>query len=132
MPAATRRVAVVTGGNRGIGREIVRQLAGRGLTVVLGARDPAEASRVAEELGGVDAGVLAHQLDVADASSVERLGAWVARELGRADVLVNNAGAYWAFHSASAADVEMVRGALDTNLLGAWRMSVALVPLMRR
>jgi NAD(P)-dependent dehydrogenase (short-subunit alcohol dehydrogenase family) len=132
MPAETVRVAVVTGGNRGIGREIARQLAGRGIRVVLTARNQVEAEAVADELGGAKAGVLAHQLDITDDSSVRRIGEWTARELGHADVLVNNAGAYWTHHSAAAADVEVVRGALDTNLLGAWRMCVALIPLMRR
>jgi NAD(P)-dependent dehydrogenase (short-subunit alcohol dehydrogenase family) len=131
MPADDRRVAVVTGANRGIGHEIVRQLAERGILAVLTARDPAEAAAAATGLGGPDAGVLAHQLDVTDDSSVRRLADWVTGELGRADILVNNAGGHWFHHSAADADISLVEGALATNLVGAWRMCTALVPLMR-
>jgi NAD(P)-dependent dehydrogenase (short-subunit alcohol dehydrogenase family) len=131
MPPEDRRVAVVSGANRGIGREIVRQLAGRGITAVLTARDAAAAAAAAEELGGPEAGVLAHQLDVTDDASVRELTEWVTAELGRADILVNNAGAHWTHHSAADADIALVRDALDINLVGAWRMCAALVPLMR-
>jgi len=132
MPSEPGRVAVVTGANRGIGREIARQLAERDITVVLTARDGQAAVTTAEELGGAVAGALPHQLDIDDDASVRRLAQWVEAELGRADILVNNAGAYWIHHAASDADIAMVKGALDTNLLGAWRMSIALIPLMRR
>jgi NAD(P)-dependent dehydrogenase (short-subunit alcohol dehydrogenase family) len=131
MPSDGPRVAVVTGGNRGIGREIVRQLAGRGITTVLTARDAAAAAAAAEELGGADAGVLAHQLDITDDASVRRVAEWVVQELGRVDILVNNAGGFWTYHSASDADIRLVQEALDTNLVGAWRMCTALIPPMR-
>jgi NAD(P)-dependent dehydrogenase (short-subunit alcohol dehydrogenase family) len=130
MPSEDRRVAVVTGANRGIGREIVRQLAGRGITAVLTARDGDAAATAAEELGGPGAGVLAHQLDITDDASVRRLAGWVTAEMGRADILVNNAGGYWTYHSAADADIAMVRDALDLNCAGAWRMCTALIPLM--
>ena len=73
-------MAVVTGANRGIGREIVRQLAGRAITAVLTARDGAAADTAAGELGGPGAGVLAHQLDVTDDASVRRLADWVVAD----------------------------------------------------
>ena len=122
-------VAVVSGGNRGIGREVCRQLAARGHTVVLGSRDPA---RGEEAAAGLEGDVLARQLDVADPDSVDRLGEAVRSELGRVDVLVNNAGVLGdTGATAGGADLDEVRRTLETNLFGAWRLSQALLPLLR-
>src|SRR3712207_9208737 len=82
------RVALVSGGNRGIGLEICRQLAQGGLTVVMGSRDEENGRRAAEGLPG---NVVVRQLDVSDGESVDRLASFVEGELGRLDVLVNNA-----------------------------------------
>ena len=77
-------VALVSGGNRGIGLEVSRQLAERGITVVMGARD-AEQGR--EAAAGLPDGVVVHQLDVADPESVERLARSVEEEFGRLEGL---------------------------------------------
>jgi NAD(P)-dependent dehydrogenase (short-subunit alcohol dehydrogenase family) len=126
-----RRVALVSGGNRGIGREIARQLAGLGYTVAIGSRDLARGRQAAEELGDH---VVAFQLDVTDAKSIERCIAAVGEEFGRLDVLVNNAGVSGGGWSTSAVDIDLdeVREVLDTNLFGAWRLTQAALPLMRR
>jgi len=134
MPAAeTTRVALVTGANRGIGLEIARQLADAGLEVVIGARDEAKARRAAEVLWdeGLDA-VHPRVVDVAEGGSVRRLAERVARDLGRVDVLVNNAGVYLdRGQSALAPDLDVVRRTLETNTLGALRTAAAFVPGMR-
>jgi NAD(P)-dependent dehydrogenase (short-subunit alcohol dehydrogenase family) len=126
-----RRVALVSGGNRGIGREIARQLAGLGNTVVIGSRDLARGKEVAEELGE---DVTALQLDVTDNESIERCIAAVGDEFDRLDVLVNSAGVIGGGWSTSAVDIDLdeVREVLDTNLFGAWRLTQAALPLMRR
>lgn len=125
---ASPRVAVVTGATRGIGREVARRLAELGLLVVLGARDDERGRAVAEELG---AGVRSHQLDVTDAESVARLAAWLEAEHGRCDVLVNNAGInYDTGQRAGGADLRVVEETLATNVVGAWRATVALLGLM--
>ncbi|OEL23617.1 (+)-neomenthol dehydrogenase [Dichanthelium oligosanthes] len=88
----TTRIAVVTGGNKGIGFEVCRQLAGNGVTVVLTARDEARGAAAVEklrELGLSD--VLFHQLDIADAPSIARLADFLKNCFGRLDILVNNA-----------------------------------------
>jgi NAD(P)-dependent dehydrogenase (short-subunit alcohol dehydrogenase family) len=127
MPEA-RPVAVVTGGNRGLGREVCRQLAGRGYAVVLAARDIDKGHRAAAELG-----VSACQLDVADADSVREASRWVAGEIGRCDVLVNNAAIlYDTWARASSANLDEVRAGIETNLLGSWRTALAFLPLLRR
>jgi NAD(P)-dependent dehydrogenase (short-subunit alcohol dehydrogenase family) len=131
--ATESQVAVVSGANRGIGLEVVRQLASRGFAAILGSRDPAKgaaaAARLAED--GVEAVPL--QLDVADQRSVERLAGEVDRRYGRLDVLVNNAAVHYdTWQGAADADLGVVREALETNLFGAWRLSQALLPMLRR
>jgi NAD(P)-dependent dehydrogenase (short-subunit alcohol dehydrogenase family) len=128
-----RPVAVVTGANRGIGREVVRRLAGEGWLAVLGARDPARGAAAAAELGGRDAGVVACALDVASEPSVAAAARFVAGELGRCDALVNNAAIdYDTDARATTADLARVHRALETNLFGAWRTALAFLPLLRR
>jgi len=84
------RVAVVTGGNRGIGLEICRQLASNGVLVVLTARDEEKGSQAAEELqrSGLS-DVIFHRLDVADRSSMTQLAEFVKAKFGKLDILVS-------------------------------------------
>jgi NAD(P)-dependent dehydrogenase (short-subunit alcohol dehydrogenase family) len=128
-----RPVAVVTGANRGIGREVVRQLAGAGFVAVLGSRDEARGRAAAEELGGEAAGVVPCALDVADDASVRAAARRVETELGRCDALVNNAAIdYDTDARATTADLDRVHRAMETNLFGAWRAALAFLPLLRR
>jgi NAD(P)-dependent dehydrogenase (short-subunit alcohol dehydrogenase family) len=124
-----RAVAVVTGANRGIGREVVRQLAEHGFLVVLGARDRAAGERAAREMDPSGQRVIARQLDV---TSDDDVGA-LADELDRVDVLVNNAAIlYDTWARGVGADLDELRAALETNLLGAWRMVNAFAGHLRR
>lgn len=124
------RVALVSGGNRGIGLEICRQLADKGYTVILGSRDETQGREAAEKLDG---DVHARQLDISDEESVKRLAESIEEEFGRLDVLVNNAGISNDHgQSGVEADLDRVREALEANLFGAWRLSEAAIPLMRR
>jgi NAD(P)-dependent dehydrogenase (short-subunit alcohol dehydrogenase family) len=124
-----RPVAVVTGGNRGIGLEVCRQLAAGGYAVVLGSRDVGKGEQAAARLDGV----AACALDVADDRSVDAAGAWVADRFGRCDALVNNAAIlYDTWAHAASADLGEVHDAVETNLFGAWRTTLALLPLLRR
>jgi NAD(P)-dependent dehydrogenase (short-subunit alcohol dehydrogenase family) len=120
-------VALVTGANRGIGLEVCRQLAQRGFAVLLGARDRAKGARAARQLGAPNITPL--QLDVADPGSVRA----AAAGLGRLDVLVNNAAIlYDTWQSGVDADLDEVREAFETNVLGAWRVAQAAIPLLRQ
>jgi len=124
------RVALVSGGNRGIGLEICRQLAERDITVVMGSRDEEKGRAAAERLEG---SVVAYQLDVSDAESVDRMAAFLEDEFGRLDVLVNNAGiSNDEGQRGVDADLDRVREALEANLLGAWRLCEVAIPLMQR
>jgi len=130
MPPTT--LALVTGANRGIGREIVRQLAGKGISTILAARDKAKADSAARELAG-GAHILPRELDVTDTGSVQRLAESVASEFGKLDILVNNAGILLD-EKASAVNIDMalVQETLATNLLAAWRVAQACVPLLKK
>ncbi len=114
-------VALVTGAAHGIGFEVCRRLAERGMTVILTARAPEKAEAAAEQLAGDGLDVRPRALDVSDDGSVRALAAELEREFGRLDVLVNNAAAYtdWS-EIASTADLGAARAVLETNLLGRW------------
>ena len=128
--AENGRVALVSGGNRGIGLEICRQLADRGIAVILGSRDEAGGKEAAQNLSG---NVAVHRLDVADEGSVDRLASFVEDEFGRLDILVNNAGISNDHGQRGIdADLDRVRAALEANLFGAWRLCVMAIPLMQR
>ena len=129
------RIALVSGGNRGIGYEIVRQLARLGHTVILGARDPEKGQAAERALAArVSGRVVARQLDVVDAQGINNLSRQVTKEFGRLDILVNNAAVHYdTWQTATQADIEgIVRESFETNVFGAWRMIEAFVPLMQR
>ncbi|GGV97598.1 short-chain dehydrogenase [Streptomyces gelaticus] len=127
-------VSLVTGGNRGIGRETARQLAGLGHAVLLSARRPEDAERAVADLApGVPGTLLPCRLDVTDADDIHAIARRVEEEFGRLDVLVNNAAInYDTSQRAVSADLHEVRHTLETNLFGAWRTAQAFLPLLRR
>jgi NAD(P)-dependent dehydrogenase (short-subunit alcohol dehydrogenase family) len=132
MASKRARVAVVTGGNRGIGLEVCRELARRGLRVVLASRDRHRGESAAAELAAAGLDVRPRELDITDPASVGELSAWLERELGGADVLVNNA----AILLEEDGDVlhipeEAFRRSFDTNVMGALRLCQTIVPGMR-
>jgi NAD(P)-dependent dehydrogenase (short-subunit alcohol dehydrogenase family) len=123
------RVALVSGGNRGIGLEVCRQLDKRGYTVVMGSRD-GEKGRIAAE--GQEWNVIPQQLDVADAGSVDRMAVFIEEEFGQLDILVNNAGiSNDEGQRGVDADLDRVKESLEANLFGAWRLCEMAIPLMR-
>ena len=123
-----QRVALVTGANRGLGLEIVTQLARLGLLVVPTARDADSAAAVAHALTASGLQAVPGVLDVTSDASVGALQTAVLGHLGRIDVLVNNAGIGHDFgRPAAGADLALVEDHLRTNLLGSWRVSNAFV-----
>jgi NAD(P)-dependent dehydrogenase (short-subunit alcohol dehydrogenase family) len=129
----TAKTALVTGGNRGIGIEVCRQLAARGFVVLLTARDAAKARSAAERLAEVGT-VEPLAMDVADGPSIQRAAAEVASRHGYLHVLVNNAGInYDTWETVENADINgTVMETITTNLLGAWRVCQAFLPLLRK
>jgi NAD(P)-dependent dehydrogenase (short-subunit alcohol dehydrogenase family) len=128
-----RRVALVTGANRGLGLEIARQLAERGHHVVMGARTRDSGERAAQQLRDLGCSASAVELDVTDSRSITDAVATAIQEHGSIDVLVNNAGIALdgPDHRPSDPRFETVRTSLDTNLFGAWECARAVLPSMR-
>jgi NAD(P)-dependent dehydrogenase (short-subunit alcohol dehydrogenase family) len=118
-------VALVTGANKGIGKEIVRQLAEAGLTVYAGSRDAARGERAVAEIGG-GAGLVV--LDVTDEASI----AAAAREIGALDILVNNAGISGDATTADREDTGTFRRIYETNVFGVVAVTNAFLPALRR
>ncbi|HET7234110.1 MAG TPA: SDR family oxidoreductase [Longimicrobium sp.] len=130
MAGDRKRVALVTGGNRGIGLETCRQLARLGYRVVLGARDVDRGDAAARGLLS-EGEVMARRVDVTDFAGLRALAAELERELGGVDVLVNNA-AVLLDEGVGVLDVDIAtaRETLETNLLGALAACRAFVPGM--
>ncbi|MFB2580007.1 SDR family oxidoreductase [Herbiconiux sp. P15] len=131
-------IILVTGGNKGIGREIAAQLAQLGHTVIIGARSLERGEEAASALRAAGGQITAVALDVTDPASVAAAAEQVEAEYGRLDALVNNAGishqpgADFAGQVPRTADVDHVRAVFETNLFGVITVTSAFLPLLRR
>ena len=124
------KTAIVTGANRGLGLEVVRQLAEQGMRVILTSRSEGGAAGAKQMEGG---NIIYHQLDVADARSIQTLAAYVEAKIGTVDVIINNAGIHYdTFQNTLTADFEIVEEAWRVNTLGPWRVTQALYPALRK
>ncbi|MFJ5776455.1 SDR family NAD(P)-dependent oxidoreductase [Streptomyces sp. NPDC093094] len=131
MSRSRTRTALVTGGNRGIGLEICRQLLEAGHDVVLAARDEARGRSAARGLKGAEGSVRVEQLDVTSRESVTDCATRLAADGVDIDILVNNAGVYPTDSFFSLSE-DTFREALDVNLMGAFHASQTFVPAMTR
>ncbi|WP_350278185.1 SDR family oxidoreductase [Kribbella sp. HUAS MG21] len=128
----TQKIALVTGANKGIGKEIARQLGQRGFTVLAGSRDLERGELAVKELvaEGLDAAAL--QLEVTDAASVRAAAEQVHTTYGRLDVLVNNAAIIPEGDDAvSRIGTDVLRSAFETNVIGLVDVTQAFLPLLR-
>ncbi|NJM10511.1 MAG: SDR family oxidoreductase [Synechococcaceae cyanobacterium SM1_2_3] len=140
---SSKPVAVVTGANRGIGLETVRQLAQRDIRVILTSRNAAKGEMALEKLLTEGLDVLFQPLDVASENSVAELGAFIHSRCGRVDILVNNAGIFLDRHGTEEADASGATSVLTaslntltltlkTNLYGPMLLAQELTPLMKQ
>lgn len=133
-------VALVTGANKGIGLQIAKDLAARGLTVLIGSRDLARGEAAAKAVG---AGARALQLDVTSRASIAAAAERIRSELGRLDVLVNNAGISSTAEPGTSLEkvlggsrpsvvaLEELRTVFETNVFGVVAVTQAMLPLLR-
>ncbi|MPV37269.1 SDR family oxidoreductase [Georgenia subflava] len=135
------KVALVTGANKGIGRAAAEQLAGLGMTVLLGARDPGRGETAAATLRDAGHGAHAITVDVTDPATVQAAAQAVEERFGHLDVLINNAGITGSGQVApadaldqvpSSVDLDMVRRVFETNVFGVIAVTNAMLPLLRR
>jgi NAD(P)-dependent dehydrogenase (short-subunit alcohol dehydrogenase family) len=134
------RVALITGANQGVGLQVARELAANGLTVLVGSRNFDRGEAAAKEIGP---GAVALQLDVTDGDSIAAAAERIRQEIGRLDLLVNNAGIsktterrlgspeYAASSQASNASLEEIRTVWETNVFGVLAVYQAMLPLLR-
>jgi len=129
-----RKIAVVTGANRGIGFEICRQLAAKGISVVLTSRDEAKGRMVVAQLRSQGLEIEFYQLDVTDTSGIQRLGGFLERKYGAADILINNAGIMADPKGTGMLGVQLqiIRTTMETNVYGPLILCRELIPLMRK
>lgn len=135
-----RRVALITGANKGIGLQIAKDLAGHGFTVLVGSRKLEDAEAAAQSIG---AAANAIQIDVTDKASIDAAAARIRNEFGRLDVLINNAGISHAgrpgrhfenlgdVNSLLTAPLDDVRTVFETNVFGVIAVTQAMLPLLR-
>jgi NAD(P)-dependent dehydrogenase (short-subunit alcohol dehydrogenase family) len=127
-----RKVAFITGANKGIGKEIARQLGKLGITVVIGARDKKKGEEAEKELRsqGIDAFYL--KLDVTKQSTIDAAVREIEKKFGKLDILVNNAGIAIDTGRPSTTDVDTLYRTYDTNVFGPFRMMKAFIPLLQK
>jgi NAD(P)-dependent dehydrogenase (short-subunit alcohol dehydrogenase family) len=124
----TKKVALVTGANKGLGFEIARQLGQQGFLVVLAARDAAKAETASATLCAENLHVRALKLDVTNADDIAQLPAFFEKEFGRLDVLVNNAGVN---EPEGEPRIGSLRQTFETNVFGVFAITEALTPLLK-
>lgn len=120
-------VTLITGANKGIGRESARRLLEQGHTVYLGARDTERGKAAAAELGARFV-----QLDVTDDASVEAAIRTIEQEQGHLDVLVNNAGIWDSVVGIDGVSAANAHAVFETNVVGVVRVTQAAIPLLRK
>ncbi|MGI8431638.1 MAG: SDR family oxidoreductase [Chthoniobacterales bacterium] len=131
---STKKIALVTGANKGIGLETARQLAQKGMTVLIGARDEAKGAEAVAELKKEGLEARAITIDVSDSKSIKSAAAEVEKEFGHLDVLVNNAGVMVDDKKAQVSEQPLAtwRKAFDTNFFGLIETTQAFLPLLRK
>ena len=127
-----RRVALVTGANRGIGREIARQLAQRNIHVAIAARDGQQALSIADDFTAHGYSATGVQLDVTETDSIAATVDQVLNAHDRIDILINNAGISDDGQQPSKIDPALTLRVWHTNVLGAWQCANAVIPPMRK
>ena len=130
---AIKRIALVTGANKGIGLEIARQLAQAGVCVIIGARDVERGRAAVADLSSQGLDVAFVHLDLLDEASIASAAATISDEHGRLDILVNNAGIVDRTDGVpSRASLQAVRRVFATNFFGTLAVTQAMLPLLRQ
>ena len=128
----TELVALITGGNKGLGFETARRLGSDGYRVIIGARDSARGEEAERKLRDQKIDARAVQLDVTDRNQVIAAAAWVQREYGRLDVLINNAGIALDRDPVSTVNLDNYKKTLETNVISVIAVTQAFLPLLRK
>ncbi len=134
--STVKTIAVVTGANRGLGLETSRQLALKGIQVILGCRDENKGKNIIEDFKKEALNVIYYQLDVSNTESIDKFAQFIRNEFGRLDILVNNAGVFLDDRSEKESSIfnaklSTFQETFATNVFGPFLLSQALIPLMK-
>lgn len=130
-----KKVALISGANKGIGLETARQLGKQGITVLLGARDLAKGEAAAEQLKKEGIDVRAVKFDVVNAADIKSAAALVEKEFGKLDILINNAGVMFepiGGNNSSTVSEQVLRDTFETNFFSAVAVTNAFLPLLKK
>lgn len=128
-----RKIALVTGANKGLGFEISKQLARQGITVILGARDASKGEEAANSLKQEGLDVYSHVLDVTNPESIQNTVNWIQEKFGALHILVNNAGVIIdRSNSIFELHQDTLMQTMQANLYGPFLLSQACIPLMKK
>ena len=132
MNSNDKTIALVTGANKGLGFEISRQLAQKGIAVLLAARDADKGAEAAAKLQSEGLDVQFIQLDVTDLTSITAAGKEICDRFGKLDILINNAGIFpdWGVQP-SELDINALRQTFDVNFFGVFNTTKTLLPLLK-
>lgn len=126
------KIALITGANKGIGFEAARQLAQKGFTLLIGARDASKGEEAAVKLRSEGFNADYVRIDTTDAETIKQAAAEVERKYGKLDVLVNNAGIFIdAGIPVEETPDDLLRNTFETNFFGAWKVIQAFMPMLK-
>ncbi len=133
MTKDTRKVALITGANKGIGFEVARQLGKQGVHVLVGARDEGRGKAAVEQLTAQNILATYLALDVTDSESISKAATQISQDFGKLDILVNNAGISGNIGTPpSQTDIDAMRQVYDTNVFGTASVTIAMIPLLKQ
>ena len=126
------KIALVTGANQGIGLATVELLLEEGVTVVLTSRDEKKGLEAKEKFKKYE-NCFFHQLDITNKSSIKNLSEYINEKFGKLDILINNVAInYDTWHNVANVNLDEIEETIDTNLMGAWRVTQSLIPLLKK
>ncbi|QIR39875.1 SDR family oxidoreductase [Tolypothrix sp. PCC 7910] len=135
--STNKKIAVITGGNRGLGLEVSRELAKQEYQVILTSRNAEKGNAAATKLTDEGLNVIYHPLDITSDESAHKFGEFLNKEFGKVDALINNAGIYIDSEASGNnlsifnTKIDTIQQTIDTNVYGAIRVTQALLPLMK-
>lgn len=127
-----KRIALITGANKGIGFEVARQLAQKGIEILLGSRDEDRGRKAVEQLQSENLPVSFISIDVTKQSTIDAAVTEITNRYGRLDILINNSGVYAQEAKPSQLSLDTIRANFEVNFFGAFAVTTAFLPLIRQ